>query len=200
MEAGVAYLIPQDEVFFEQEIKRSRFIARIRHIESPQQAKQWLAEVHDEFPDARHVCWAYIAGPPNTTAQSMSDDGEPSGTAGKPMLNVLQHSGAGEIAAIVVRYFGGIKLGTGGLVRAYSSSVVEALKQAKLIAKIPLQELILRFAFAEEHNVRHLLSEFNGEVLKIQYDDQVQMSCHLPLNEVNHFLEKLPYSIEQVEP
>lgn len=105
-------------------IKRSRFIVSLGHCPDTEQAKAFVERVRGEFPDATHNCWAYVAGPPGSTSRiGMSDDGEPHGTAGRPMLTVLLHCGIGEIGAVVTRYFGGIKLGTGGLVRAYQDSV-----------------------------------------------------------------------------
>ncbi|MDO6805248.1 YigZ family protein, partial [Wenyingzhuangia sp. 1_MG-2023] len=97
----------------ELEIKRSQFITFVGQASDRAAAEAFIRSVRQLHPQARHVCWAYIAGAPDTTVMSMSDDGEPSGTAGRPMLKVLQHSGLGEIVVAVVRYFGGIKLGTG---------------------------------------------------------------------------------------
>lgn len=186
------------EACFEQVIKRSRFISKIRHVESVNAAKQWFADVKNEFPDARHVCWAYISGAPNSPQQSSSDDGEPSGTAGKPILNVLQHSEAGEIAAVVVRYFGGIKLGAGGLVRAYSSSAAEAMKATKLEYKIPQQQLHFELPFAEESTLRYHLEQFLGQIESINYQEQVSVVCVLPVDEVEQFIQKLPHSIQRI--
>jgi len=183
------------EICYEQVIKRSRFIARIRHIESVDAAKQWFADVKNEYPDARHICWAYISGAPNSPQQSSSDDGEPSGTAGKPILNVLQHSDAGEIAAVVVRHFGGIKLGAGGLVRAYSGSVAEAMKATKLEYKIPLQQLHFELPFAEESTLRYHLEYSQGQIESVDYREQVSVVCLLPVDKVEPLMQKLPHSI-----
>ena len=107
----------------EQTIKRSRFICTAAHVTSPEEAKAFIDQIREEFSDARHNCWAFAAGAPGATAQvGMSDDGEPHGTAGRPMLTVLLHCGVGEIAVVVTRYFGGILLGTGGLIRAYQGT------------------------------------------------------------------------------
>lgn len=187
------------EAAFEQEIKRSRFIARIRHIENTAQARDWFTGIRMEFPDARHICWAYIAGPPDTTEQSLSDAGEPSGTAGKPMLNVLQHSGAGEIAAVVVRYFGGIKLGTGGLVRAYSSSVAEAMKLTRFSPKTFHEQLTLSCPFAEEHDARYWLQQCGGKLESVAYSNNVKLTCIVPQTELDKFLQKLPHAVELVK-
>jgi uncharacterized YigZ family protein len=189
------YLIPVGITNYEQEIKRSRFIARIRHIESVEHAKQWLLDVAQEFPDARHICWAYIEGAPNSPQQACSDAGEPSGTAGKPILNVLQHSDAGEIAAVVVRYFGGIKLGAGGLVRAYSGSTSEAIKITQLVRKIPKQLVSFTFPFAEENTFRYLLDQVGGNIESIQYSNQVSVLCQLSVSDVDGFIQKLPHQI-----
>ncbi|NLG62975.1 MAG: hypothetical protein GX539_12100, partial [Candidatus Cloacimonetes bacterium] len=100
-------------------VQRSRFIATLAHAPDVESARAFIEEVRAEFPDATHNCWAFVAGPPGSTSHvGFSDAGEPHGTAGRPMLDVLLHSGIGEVAAVVTRYFGGVKLGKGGLVRA----------------------------------------------------------------------------------
>jgi uncharacterized YigZ family protein len=186
-----SYLIPAKITCYQQEIKRSKFLAWIAPVNSPQVAKQWIQSLRDKYPDARHVCWAYIAGAPNTSLKSMSDDGEPNGTAGKPILNVIEHSGVGDIGVVVVRYFGGIKLGAGGLARAYSSSVSEAMKQAEFIHKVAMQELELKLPYAKEAQVRYLLADAQGKVLDIKYNQLVTLLCHLPAQGVNHFKKRL---------
>ncbi len=190
-----SYLIPAKITHYQQEIKRSKFLTWIAPVASPTAAKKWIQSVRDQYPDARHICWAYIAGAPNTVLKSMSDDGEPSGTAGKPMLNVLEHSDIGEIGAVVVRYFGGIKLGTGGLVRAYSSSVSEAIKQAEFITKVAMQHCTLVFPYAQESQVRYLIAKQQGEILDIQYTDKVTLFCYLPANHIESFKQKLAIDI-----
>jgi len=115
--------IPQATAQAEIEIKKSRFIGLAKQINDREQGMLWLAKVKATYPDARHHCWAYLLGNPScATNAGMGDDGEPSGTAGKPILNVLQHKGVGDIMLIVVRYFGGIKLGAGGLNRTYGQA------------------------------------------------------------------------------
>lgn len=189
-----SFYIPVGIAHYRQEIKRSRFLAWVKHTETPALAKAWFDEISEAYPDARHVCWAYIAGAPNTSLQSMTDDGEPSGTAGKPMLRVLQHSGAGEIAAVVVRYFGGIKLGTGGLARAYSSSVSETLKQTSFQLKVPHTMIIISCPFADEHNIRYLLAAAKGTVEAIDYQSNVTLHCRLPKPTLTAFMQQLPLS------
>lgn len=108
----------------EETVRRSRFIVTMARVSSPEEAKAFIDRIREEHAGATHNCWAYNAGAPGDTAQvGASDDGEPKGTAGRPMLTALLHSDVGEVAAVVTRYFGGILLGTGGLVRAYQGSV-----------------------------------------------------------------------------
>lgn len=103
-------------------LKKSEFIAYAYPVTSRGQAMFHVEQLREQYPDARHFCWAYIIGDPdNTTSAGFDDDGEPSGTAGRPILNVLQHKSIGNVIVIVVRYFGGIKLGAGGLTRAYAA-------------------------------------------------------------------------------
>nr|CAA6801018.1 MAG: FIG000605: protein co-occurring with transport systems (COG1739) [uncultured Thiotrichaceae bacterium] len=178
------YLIPEKSTQFEQLIKKSRFIAFVGHAPDPESAYLYIESIRSNYPDARHVCWAFLAGEPNnTTNVSCSDDGEPAGTAGKPMLNVLQHSDVGEIVAVVVRYFGGIKLGTGGLARAYSGSVTEALKMMPTCMQIDYVTINLNLAYALEDSVRHLLSQFSVEMIDASYAETLRVDCQCPKNQ-----------------
>src|SRR4051812_12319940 len=122
------YSIPAARHRTEQTIERSRFICTLARVQAAADAHVFVREMNEEFADATHNCWAFVAGPPGSANQiGMSDDGEPHGTAGRPMLTVLTHCGVGEIAAVVTRYYGGTKLGTGGLVKAYGGAVQHAL-------------------------------------------------------------------------
>ena len=181
MSQGNSYKIPAANICVEQEIKRSRFIASIGRAPNKQKACAFIEKVRATYPDARHHCWAYVAGNPVDTIQvGMSDDGEPHGTAGKPMLSVLQFSKIGEIAAVVSRYFGGIKLGTGGLVRAYSSSLQMALQ------KLPLEEFIasaparITLPYPRENNIRRLLNSLKVDIAEVIYGDNVVLIVEVP--------------------
>src|SRR5215217_5406636 len=122
------YLIPAERHRTHEEIERSKFVTTVAPAPTIDDAQAFLAAMRAEFPDATHNCWAYVVGPPGSTTRiGMSDDGEPHGTAGRPMLTMLLHGGLGDVAAVVTRYYGGTKLGTGGLVRAYGGAVQEAL-------------------------------------------------------------------------
>ncbi|MBG6039159.1 IMPACT family protein [Proteus cibarius] len=176
-----AYLIPAETVEFSEEIKKSRFITFIAHTEGIDAAKAYIQSIKEQFPDARHHCWSFVAGRPDDSQQlGFSDDGEPTGTAGKPILAPLLGSGMGEVTAVVVRYFGGIKLGTGGLVRAYGSGVQQALKLLPTKTKVPQ----LRFSVACEYSLVSLLEQvveqYHGQVLSSEYTDKVTFILSLP--------------------
>lgn len=176
-----AYLIPAETVEFSEEIKKSRFITFIAHTEGIDAAKAYIQSIKEQFPDARHHCWAFVAGRPDDSQQlGFSDDGEPTGTAGKPILAPLLGSGMGEVTAVVVRYFGGIKLGTGGLVRAYGSGVQQALKLLPTKTKVPQ----LCFSVACEYSLISLLEQvveqYHGQILSSEYTDKVTFILSLP--------------------
>ncbi|MDF2178376.1 YigZ family protein [Aliiglaciecola sp. CAU 1673] len=177
MQSG--YPIPSGRCQFELEIKRSKFLCIAEHAPTPASAQALIQSLRAAHPGANHVCWAYIAGAPNGTDMSMSDDGEPSGTAGRPMLNLLQHSGLGEIVVAVVRYFGGTKLGTGGLQRAYSDAVAGVLEIMETTLKVHRAPLILSFDYALEAKVRHVLSQFDVTDEHFEYGQQVTLSLRL---------------------
>ena len=137
----MTYLIPAlaPEAHHEHsiEIEKSRFIAWLAHAPTPEGMTRLLAQAHLAHPNARHHCTAFIAGAPNEqNAIGFSDDGEPGGTAGRPMYQVLEGSGVGQVACVVIRYFGGIKLGTGGLVKAYTETVQAVLAAIERVEKI----------------------------------------------------------------
>ena len=153
----------------EETIHRSRFIVTIARVSSPEEAKRFIDSVRQEHADATHNCWAYVAGEPGSTAQiGASDDGEPKGTAGRPMLTVLLHCGVGEIAAVVTRYFGGILLGTGGLVRAYQGLVKLGLETLPVTERVPCERLRITL----EHSfVNIALREFENNAAVIVQKD-----------------------------
>ncbi|MBB6055706.1 YigZ family protein [Tolumonas osonensis] len=188
---SASYNIPAAENQFEFEIKRSQFISYAAQASNRQAADTFIRSIRDMHPQARHVCWAYIAGAPNTTEMSMSDDGEPSGTAGRPMLKILQHSGLGEIVVAVVRYYGGIKLGTGGLQRAYSDAVSGVLDNLSVKLKVPRTKIALRYDYALESPVRHVLSRYDTAEEEQSYDLQVAMTLQLATAQLAAFRTEL---------
>lgn len=180
------YPVLQEPVSFSEEIKKSRFICYLQPVKNLEEAKQFWQQVRAEHPDARHHCWATVAGAPNDSQQyGFSDDGEPSGTAGKPMLNVLLGSGLGEICAVVVRYYGGILLGTGGLVRAYGNGVQQALKLAKTIIKIEREPYQLVCQYPQWAWLEPMLKHFDVEILQQQFTDQVYLTLAIAPEEAS---------------
>ena len=143
------YPVPAAAHRVAQVIDRSRFLATVAPAPTVADAQAVLRAVREEFPDATHHCWAYVVGPPGSTGQvGMSDDGEPHGTAGRPMLTVLLHGGVGDVVAVVTRHYGGTKLGTGGLVKAYGGAVQEALGTLPRRDRVDAVALTVRVAYA----------------------------------------------------
>lgn len=174
MADAIRYFIPAEAIEVVTEIKRSRFIAHIAHCSNTDEAFNVIEQAKKRYPDARHHCWAFIACPPlSATAVRFSDGGEPSGTAGKPILNILQYSHYGEIICVVSRYFGGIKLGAGGLVRAYSNSTQAALE--KLIVKeiVELSSIRIQFSYPFESSIRHYLESIDVVITHVDYQEQI---------------------------
>ncbi|APX91934.1 IMPACT family protein [Halomonas sp. 1513] len=144
----------------ELEVEKSRFIAWLCHAPTAEAFESLLAAARQAHPGASHHCSAFVAGPPGEQqAIGFSDDGEPGGTAGRPMFQVLEGAGIGQVGCVVIRYFGGTKLGTGGLARAYAQAVSKGLEQLPLIDFTPRRALTLGVDFAGEAEARSWLSE-----------------------------------------
>jgi uncharacterized YigZ family protein len=179
------YAIPGDERREEQIIQRSRFVATVAEAATVEDAIQFVRRVAADFPDATHNCWAYAVGRPGSTDRvGMSDDGEPHGTAGRPMLSVLLHSGLGDVAAVVTRYYGGTKLGTGGLVRAYSSTLQLALDAVPRAERITLAGLSVVFAYPHLTRIRMLLPAFEAVETGQDFGTDVTLALRLPASRV----------------
>lgn len=168
------------------EIKKSRFIGRAGFADSREAALAFVETMRADYPDARHHCWAYLVGDPATNASAaMNDDGEPSGTAGKPILNVIQHKGIGDVVVVVARYFGGIKLGAGGLVRAYAGATEAALAQLPVVEHEPMARRRLILDFALEQPLRHWATDHDARVLAVNYREMVAVELSLPVRELD---------------
>jgi uncharacterized YigZ family protein len=186
------YKIPAKLYRIEETIKRSRFIASVAHASTEEDAKAFISIIKNEFPDATHHCWAYVAGPPGDIARiGMSDDGEPHGTAGKPILTVLLHSEIGEIVAVVTRYFGGTKLGKGGLVRAYSGSVKNALAGLSIKEKRDIITLTAILDYSRIAAVKQMIDSFNSEIIEEKYEADVSFKIELPKNNKDSFIRAI---------
>ncbi|GAB3672943.1 IMPACT family protein [Salinisphaera aquimarina] len=152
------------------EIQKSRFIGWCAGIDGVKDAQRLIARAREQYPDASHHCSAYIAGAPGEDrAIGFSDDGEPGGTAGQPMYRVLEGSGLGRIACIVIRYFGGTKLGTGGLARAYGQTVTALIAELPTRQYVPRRRVSLALTFADEQPARGWLAEHEGEIVAADY-------------------------------
>ncbi|QIA62069.1 YigZ family protein [Vibrio astriarenae] len=184
------YLIPQQATSFEEEIKKSVFITHLAHTPTIEAAKAFVDEVKRKHAGARHNCWGFVAGrPENSMMWGFSDDGEPSGTAGKPILAQLSGSGVGEIAAVVTRYSGGIKLGTGGLVKAYGGGVQQALKQLQTIEKKITTNLIVELDYGFVPILQSMLGQFGAQEVQANYGAGVELMIEIEVNQVVPFRE-----------
>ncbi|KGQ70459.1 IMPACT family protein [Chelonobacter oris] len=182
------YLIPAEATEFSEEIKKSRFITYLQATQGIEQARAFWQQVKRRHPTARHHCWAAVAGRPNDSQQlGFSDDGEPPGTAGKPMLNSLLGSGIGEISAVVVRYYGGIQLGTGGLVRAYGNGVQQALKQLATKEKIERQDFALHCKYEQLNLVQQLIRQYDIEIRSQQFDQTIVLQLGISEEQLTAF-------------
>jgi uncharacterized YigZ family protein len=186
------YLIPRATVSFEQEIKRSRFITYLAHTPSTKKAKAFVQQMKDTHPQARHHCWGFVAGAPSDSMQlGFSDDGEPSGTAGKPILAQLQGSNIGEICAVVIRYSGGIKLGTGGLVKAYGGGVKHALLFVKTKTRVAMERIVLEYNYALQSVIDDLIHEFSLFVEASDFGEKAKISASLEAIHLASLLHKV---------
>ena len=184
------YPVPSGTCRTEEEIKRSRFITTVGHAPSVEEARGFIGRIRSEFSDAGHNCWAYQVGPPGSTLNvGMSDDGEPRGTAGKPMLAVILNSGVGDITAVVTRYWGGIKLGKGGLVRAYSGGVQQALRHLTLTERVSYEYVRVELAYTHVTMFQRLLPDYEAEVESETYAAGVDYRLRLPDGQVGPFLK-----------
>ena len=186
------YLIPASSIEVETVVNRSRFICAIEHCDNNAAVKSFIEQKRLQYPDASHHCYAFISDrPENSQAYGFSDDGEPSGTAGKPMLAAVQGSNIGEICAVVTRYFGGTKLGTGGLQRAYGLSVREAIDLLPTTLKTPTEQVSLHCDHQQVKDIEHAIKLSNGEVVSQDYGIDVVMVISLPIVDVDSFCDRV---------
>ncbi len=153
-------------------IRKSRFLGRVQPVSGRAQAQEIVAALRAAHPGAAHVCWALLAG----GQSAANDDGEPGGTAGRPMLEVLRHQQLEGVLATVVRYFGGVKLGAGGLVRAYTDAVAQALLHAEKLPLRKLLQLACRVPYALEGLVRRALQEAGATLGEVTHGDAVEIA------------------------
>jgi len=184
-----SYLTITGESKSEYTEKRSRFIATVRHCSSEEEALKFIEEMRSQYWDARHNVFAYSLNENNV--KRFSDDGEPHGTAGKPVLDVIQGSGITDIAVVVTRYFGGILLGTGGLVRAYSKAAKDAVAAAEIVEMTPCVAFSTRCAYTDHGKLTNLISAHDGIIDTTEFGTEVNISYHMKTDVSKSFLKKL---------
>lgn len=163
--------------------KKSRFIATVQQVKSEEEALAFIESMRKKYWNATHNCFAYVIGE-HFQVQRCSDDGEPSGTAGKPMLDVLLGEEIHDVVVVVTRYFGGTLLGTGGLVRAYSGSTKEGLLASKVITKMHGQKLAIQTDYTGLGKIQYILGQRGIRILNSVYTDKVELEVLLPEAEI----------------
>jgi uncharacterized YigZ family protein len=170
------------------EIEKSRFITSISCANDTEQAKVFVHQIRAEMPNANHHVYSFRVGFGNSVIEGMSDDGEPSGTAGPPTLAVLRGTGLGDIVAVTTRYFGGKKLGTGGLVRAYTESVKEALKDLKTQQNIAKRQLMMQFPYSFFNLLKKHILEHTGEIIEEAFTENILVVAEFEEDKVEAFI------------
>lgn len=185
-----AYLSIEKEARAVYRDRGSRFIGIVVPVGSEEQIREHLERLRKEYHDARHHCYAYRLGPDGMLWR-VNDDGEPSGSAGKPIMGQLQSAGVSDVLAVVVRYFGGTKLGVPGLIQAYKTSVREALTDAGTATRVVKTGLLIEFGFDKMNPVMKCLKEINPEIITTQYDTNCRMEIKVRLSETEGCMLRL---------
>ncbi len=183
--------------------KKSKFIANIYNIENKEEAEIKIKEIKKKYFDAKHNCFAYITfDEKNSIIEKCSDDGEPSGTAGGPLLNIIKNMELCNVLIIVTRYFGGILLGTGGLVRAYSESAMEALKISEFVEMEQGEEIKIKLDYSDIDKFKYYVRKEKIKILKEEYSDGVEIFIEISkkkLEDLKNFLDTLKNNTTKVE-
>lgn len=185
------YDIPLNEIRREKVVVNSRFIATLAPVLSLQEARGFMTRIKREFADASHNVPAYIIGGGNTITEYFSDDGEPSGTAGKPALAVLRGSGLGDVAVVITRYFGGTLLGTGGLVKAYTESTQMVVNSVERGRRVPVHVAMVAVPYHLLDRVRLLVAGQNGKVVDEEFAGDITMTLQVPIASFEGFQNTL---------
>jgi uncharacterized YigZ family protein len=186
-----SYPVPLHEIRRDLTISNSRFISSLTPSFSVEEAKAFIQRIKAEFPDASHHVPAYLIGYGDSVIAYCSDAGEPSGTAGRPTLAVLQGSGLGDVTVVVTRYFGGTKLGTGGLVRAYAQAVRLAVEDVPRAQRVLTHTLMLAFPYTYLERIRLMVASMGGNILDEQFAADVTMTVRLKVERLEGFQSKL---------
>ncbi len=181
------YLLPLEEIRREIIVVNSRFIATLTPVASADEARAFIKRLREEFADASHNVPAYILGGGNSISEYCSDDGEPSGTAGRPALTVLRGSGLGDVAVVVTRYFGGTLLGTGGLVKAYTEATQAVVRNVPRAQRVPVHIALLAIPYNLFERVKILTTRYNGAILDEDFAADVTLTLRFPINQLDKF-------------
>jgi len=184
---STSYLIPAEEIRREHIVVNSRFIATLAPAFSTEEARAFITRIRKEFSDATHNVPAYMIGGENSISDYCSDDGEPSGTAGRPALAVLHGSGLGDVAVVVTRYFGGTLLGKGGLVRAYTESTQIAVNAVRRARRQQVQIAMLALPYNLLERVRILVNKYQGDILEEDFAADITMTLRFPIVNSDRF-------------
>lgn len=162
--------------------KRSKFLAFAFHVTSEEEVKQYIAEFRKKYYDARHVCWAYMLGADRTDFRA-NDDGEPSSTAGKPILGQINKNELTDILIIVVRYYGGVNLGTSGLIVAYRTAAAEAIANAEVVSQFVEEEVVFDFPYIMMNDVMKIIKDMSPRIISQTYDNTCEMKLSIRKSE-----------------
>lgn len=187
MTGSISYQIPRRQSRVRFSVQGYKFIATMAPVESEDAARAVIEAVSGEFRDATHHAYAYRIGSGDDILERSSDDREPSGTAGPPMLQVMQGKNLSDAVVVATRYFGGIKLGVGGLTRAYRDCARQAINEADLILKEPLIKYRLKTSYEDYGAVTRLLESAEGKLVSVSYSESVNLEVTLPLRQAEHF-------------
>ena len=170
--------------------KRSKFLAFAFHVENEDEVKEHLAAVRKKYYDARHVCWAYTIGPDKALFRA-NDDGEPSSTAGKPILGQITKNELTNILVVVVRYFGGVKLGTSGLIVAYRMAAADAIANAEIIKKFQEEEIVYDFPYIMMNDVMKIIKDMSPRIVGQTYDNTCEIRLAIRKSEAQRLKDAL---------
>ncbi|MBD3225086.1 MAG: DUF1949 domain-containing protein [Caldithrix sp.] len=182
------FWVPADTFSTEMKVKGSKFISQIVPVATKKSAEQEYSKIKNFFYDATHNCFAYII---DEHTYRFSDDGEPSGTAGRPIYEKIKSAGVLEVLCVITRYFGGTKLGTGGLVRAYSKGAEQVLQKMAVKVKVLTVKRTLIFNYDHENTVRRLLHTLQGHLLESDYSDRIRMEVAIPCSKASYFAQTI---------
>jgi uncharacterized YigZ family protein len=188
---NLPYLVPGQETAIELQVLNSRFIAVAARVGTVAEAKAFIHRIRQEHPKAHHHVYAFVVGFGSSVIEGCHDDGEPSGTAGRPVLAVLRGSGLGDTVVVVTRYFGGTKLGTGGLVRAYGDAARQVLEDLPRVEKVEWKHVHLTVPYSHYELVQRLVSEHRGKIVAEDFAAEVALDLEFGASDLPQFAQSL---------